>query len=105
MINFYEILCSIDSFLNSKQKETVASEFKINRFGNISISIHESFGDCIDGNYFKICELYYFSGKWEIEWERRCTKNGDYIQYVVSVMNGEIKEGFEYDPENYNWSF
>jgi hypothetical protein len=102
MISFHEILCSIDSFLNSKQKETVASEFKITRFGLISIIIHEIFSDYIDGNG-KICELHYLNGRWNIEWERHCTKISDYIEYVVSIMNGEIKDCFEYDIENYNW--
>lgn len=105
MINFYEILCSINAFLNSKQKEKVASQFVIDSFGKISIIIHEIFRDdnYIDGNYGKICELYYLNGKWEIEWEKPNSKNGDYIDYIAHVMSGTVKEYFEFDIENYNW--
>lgn len=103
MINFYEILCSIDAFLNSKNKENVASKFSINRFGHISIIIYEIFSDYLDEEYGKICELYYVSGKWEIEWEKHNSKNGDYIHYIVSVMNNKTKDCFEYDVESYNW--
>lgn len=102
MINFYEIICSIDEFLNSKQKGTVASEFIISRYG-MKISIHQVYSNQIDENYFKICELVYLQGQWKLNWEKPNSKNGDYIEYIVSIMNGEVKDSFEYDIENYNW--
>lgn len=102
MINFYEILCVIDTFLNSKQKGTVASEFIISRYG-IKIAIHQVYGNSIDDNYFKICELRYNQGQWEINWEKPDSKNGDYIDYIAHVMSGTVKEYFEFDAENYNW--
>jgi hypothetical protein len=105
MIDFYEIICSIDEFLNSQNKEKVGSRFTIDRFGNIAISIHEIFSDYIDGNYFEICELYYCSGKWVIDWEKHNCKIGDYINYVVDRMNDSNKnENILYcKDDSYNW--
>ncbi len=106
MINFYEIICKIDSFLNALNKIKVCSQFTIDRFGNIKIVIHEIFNNEIDSDYFKICEIFYINSSWNGNMIHNGYGNEivDAIYYLIDRMNNStVNQDHFYRRNDFNF--